>query len=309
MRNDAPPHAFMTTRTGDVRMIERGRSTKGRVARALSGAEAIEIKVTVPQHQIRPALKRFGLTVDNDEQRYIYFFDTPSLDLMKAGVIVRARRVVGDAHDSTVKFRPVVPEKVSRKWTKYRDFKIEADASEKGLAKSASFSMPVASGLIKRVATGKRSIQKLFTPEQQAFLKEMTGRDIDFSKLAVLGPITAYRWRFETPACPWPISAELWRREDGALLVEASIKSPAVQAAAAVGGFMAFLAEVGAERDNDQQTKTRWALEYYAAKLDGGGTRKTRAKRAAGSAAKTVAPAVGKPRKAGRGAGSGGRGR
>ena len=248
-------------------MIERGRSTKGRVARALSGAEAIEIKVTVPQHQVKPALKRFGLTVDNDEQRYIYFFDTPSLDLMKAGVIVRARRVVGDAHDSTVKFRPVVPEKVSRKWTKYRDFKIEADASEKGLAKSASFSMPVASGLIKRVAMGKRSIQKLFTPEQQAFLKEMTGRDIDFSKLAVLGPIAAYRWRFETPACPWPISAELWRREDGALLVEASIKSPAVQAAAAVGGFMAFLAEVGAERDNDQQTKTRWALDYYAAKL------------------------------------------
>jgi hypothetical protein len=305
MHNGVWPHASMTTRKRGVRMIERGRSTKGRVARALTGADAIEIKVTVPQHQVRPALKRFGLTVDNDEQRYIYFFDTPSLDLMKAGVIVRARRVVGDAHDATVKFRPVVPEKVSRKWAKYRDFKIEADASEKGLAKSASFSMPVASGLIKRVAAGKRSIRKLFTPEQQAFLQEMTGRAVDFSKLAVLGPITAHRWRIETPACPWPISAELWRREDGALLVEASIKSPAVQAAAAVGGFMAFLAEVGAERDNDEQTKTRWALEYYAAKLDGGGTRKTRAKRAA----KSAAPAPRKPRKAGRDAGSGGRGR
>jgi hypothetical protein len=30
---------------------------------------------------------------------------------------------------------------------------------------------------------------------------------------------------------------------------------------------MAFLAEVGAERDKNQQTKTRWALDYYAAKL------------------------------------------
>ena len=30
---------------------------------------------------------------------------------------------------------------------------------------------------------------------------------------------------------------------------------------------MAFLAEVGAERDKKQQTKTRWALEYYVAKL------------------------------------------
>jgi hypothetical protein len=29
----------------------------------------------------------------------------------------------------------------------------------------------------------------------------------------------------------------------------------------------AFLAEVGAERDNDQTTKTRWALDFHAAKL------------------------------------------
>jgi len=33
---------------------------------------------------------------------------------------------------------------------------------------------------------------------------------------------------------------------------------------------MAFLAEAGAEKDNEQQTKTRWALEYYAGKLPGG---------------------------------------
>jgi len=48
--------------------------------------------------------------------------------------------------------------------------------------------------------------------------------------------------------------------------MEMSIKAPAVQAAAAVGGFMAFLAEVGAEHDKEQQTKTRWALAYYAGK-------------------------------------------
>jgi hypothetical protein len=35
----------------------------------------------------------------------------------------------------------------------------------------------------------------------------------------------------------------------------------------AIGGFMAYLAEVGAERDESQQTKTRWALSHYAAKL------------------------------------------
>jgi hypothetical protein len=49
--------------------------------------------------------------------------------------------------------------------------------------------------------------------------------------------------------------------------MEVSIKAPIVQAAVAIGGFMAFLAEVGAERDTRQQTKTHWALDFYAAKI------------------------------------------
>jgi len=248
-------------------MVERGKATKGRVARAVAGAEQIEIKATVPNHQIVPALRRFGLTASNDEERFIYFFDTPALDLLGAGIIARARRVIGDDHDSTVKFRPVVPEDVDKQWRKYRGFKIEADASENAMVKSASFSMPVDKGLIKRVASGKRGVAALFTAEQEAFLASMAGREVDFAELAVLGPLVAQRWEIEDPACPWPMTVELWRRSDGQRLMEVSIKAPVVQAAAAIGGFMAFLAEVGAERDRDQQTKTRWALEFYAAKL------------------------------------------
>ncbi len=247
--------------------MERGAATRGSVARAVAGAEAIEIKATIPNHQIRHALTRFGLTANNDEERYIYFFDTPGLDLLAAGIIARARRVVGGTHDSTVKFRPVDPATVGHKWRKYRDFKIEVDASETSMVKSASFSMPVAKGLIKRVAGGKKPVAGIFTAEQEDFLMTMAGRAIDFASLAVLGPLVAQRWQLKDPACPWPITAELWKRSDGKRLMEVSIKAPIVQAAVAVGGFMAFLAEVGAERDANQQTKTRWALDYYVAKL------------------------------------------
>jgi len=62
------------------------------------------------------------------------------------------------------------------------------------------------------------------------------------------------------------------------------IKAPIVQAAAAVGGFMAFLAEVGAEHDKNEQTKTRWAVEYYAAKLKRPPPRKTPARKTATTA-------------------------
>ena len=155
--------------------MERGAATRGKVAKAVAGAEAIEIKATIPDHQVRQALARFGLTASNDEERYIYFFDTPKLDLLGAGIIARARRVVGDAHDSTVKFRPVDPADVGPKWRKYRDFKIEVDASETALVKSASFSMPVDKGLIKRVAEGKKPIAAIFTAEQEEFLMSHGG--------------------------------------------------------------------------------------------------------------------------------------
>jgi hypothetical protein len=247
--------------------MERGKATQGKVAKAVAGAEGIEIKATIPDRQIGPALRRFGLTTRNDEERYIYFFDTPNLDLLAAGIIARARRIVGDEHDSTVKFRPVDPARVNRNWRKYRGFKIEADASETAMVKSASFSMPVAKGAIKRVAAGKLPIADLFTDEQEAFLASTAKRRIDFTKAVVLGPLLAQRWDVVVPACPWPIAVELWKRGDGKRLLEVSIKAPIVQAATAIGGFMAFLAEVGADRDRNEQTKTRWALDYYVAKL------------------------------------------
>ena len=261
--------------------MERGVSTMGRYARLLEGAEAIEIKATVPQKQVKTAMARYGLTQKNDEQRYIYFFDTPRLDLLKAGIIARARRIVGDEHDSTIKFRPVDAAKVGKKWRKYRDFKIEADASEKGIVKSASFSMPVAKGLIKRVVAGDKSIAALFTEEQEEFLAEMAGSVPDLAKLSVLGPLMAQRWDFEDPACPWPITAELWTRADRATLMEVSVKAPAVQAAAVMAGFMAFLGEVGAERDNNQQAKTHWALDHYAGRLRSKATARSRPRRKA----------------------------
>ena len=239
------------------------------VSNKVSGAEAIEVKATIPDAQIAQALMRFGLHLGNDEERYIYFFDTPTLDLLKAGVIARVRDTVGGEDDSTIKSRPVVPEQLSSQWRKYRGFKIEVDASEKGLVKSASLSMPVRKGLIKEVVAGREPIEKLFSKQQEDFLAEMAKNPINFSQLKILGPLLAHRWKFEDPGCPWEITAELWQREDGARLMEVSVKAPIEQAAAAIGGFKAFLAETGAEVDIKQQTKTLWSLEYFTAKLSG----------------------------------------
>ncbi len=230
----------------------------------MAGAEGVEIKATIHQTQIEALLISYGLSKDENE-RYIYFFDTPDLDLFESGIIARARRIVGGQHDSTIKFRPVNPDTVPSLWRKYSGFKIEADWSKKGVVKSASLTMPVAKGLIKRVAAGKNPISDLFTEEQLLFLLSLASKKLDYAKVVVMGPIRAWRWKVNHPGLPWPITGELWEREDGAQIFEVSIKTPVAQGAAATAGFMAFLAEAGAEEDDAQQAKTRWALGHYAA--------------------------------------------
>jgi hypothetical protein len=231
----------------------------------MSGAEGVEIKAEIPEKQVDLAMRIYGLAPDRNE-RFIYFFDTPELELFETGVIARARRIVGAEHDSTIKFRPIDPTKVPALWRKYSGFKIEADCGEKGVVKSASLTMPVAKGQIKRVAAGKDEIRTLFSEEQLLFLLSLANKKIDYTKVVVMGPMRAWRWKYNHPGLPWPITGELWQRDDEKRLFEVSIKVPVVQSAAATAGFMAFLAEVGAERDCGQQAKTRWALEYSASK-------------------------------------------
>ena len=129
--------------------------------------------------------------------------------------------------------------------------------------------MPVAKGLIKRVAAGKNPISNLFTEEQLLFLLSLASKKLDYAKVVVMGPVRAWRWKVNHPGLPWPITGELWEREDGAQIFEVSIKTPVAQAAAATAGFMAFLAEAGAVEDDGQQAKTRWVLEHYAAQVKG----------------------------------------
>jgi hypothetical protein len=270
---------------------KRGAATKGRAAKVVAGADFVEVKATIPPQQVTAALKRYGLDPAKQADRFIYFFDTPDLALLSAGVIARARRVVGGKHDSTIKFRPVVAREIPKRWATHKGFKIEADASDRGVVTSASLTMPVEKGLIKKVAVGDERIGRLFTEEQLIFLLAMAHRKLDYSKLVALGPVQAFRWKLAEPALPWPLTLELWRRPDGEQIMEVSVKAPAAQAAVIYFGFMAFLAEVGAERDPNQQAKTRWALDFFAAQA--------KKKAAAGARAKARKPA-GQVRRSGR---------
>ena len=69
----------------------RGQDTKGRAATAVAGSAFVEIKATIPPQQVEHVMTRFDLHAENDDERFIYFFDTPDLALFAAGIIARAR--------------------------------------------------------------------------------------------------------------------------------------------------------------------------------------------------------------------------
>ena len=58
----------------------------------VQGSDSIELKVTVPEQLYRSANKALGVDPLQAQIRQVFFFDTPDLDLNKAGVVARAAR-------------------------------------------------------------------------------------------------------------------------------------------------------------------------------------------------------------------------
>jgi hypothetical protein len=76
------------------------------------------------------------------------------------------------------------------------------------MIRSASLSTAQRGEEIRAVAGRVRSIQKLFSDEQEAFLEEMSPIRVDFESLTVLGPVDALRWKVTHEGLSHLITAE-----------------------------------------------------------------------------------------------------
>ena len=230
---------------------------------ATAGTDAVELKVTVAEKKERAAAEAFNLNPHDGERRHIFFYDTSGLELFGQGVVLRARQVKGGKDDSTVKIRPVDPQRITSKWHRLEGFKLEADGVGDRMIRSASLSIERGGDEIKAVAQRIRHVRKLFTEKQEAFLADLSPTAIDFEQLAILGPVDALRWKVNHPALPHAITAEQWILPDGRDLLEVSIKVPTAQAPAASAAFDAFLKGLHLKPQGGQETKTRVALEFF----------------------------------------------
>src|SRR4051812_39307825 len=88
----------------------------------LQDADSVELKLSIDAAAQRSVLLSLGLDPLDAQIRLVHFFDTPELELEKAGVVVRARRSQGKDDDTVVKLRPVVPSELSERWRRLRGF-------------------------------------------------------------------------------------------------------------------------------------------------------------------------------------------
>lgn len=229
--------------------------------------DGVEIKAMIAVADHARAVSTLSLTPKKASQRSIYFYDEPSLALFDAGLILRARKVKDGADDSTVKMRPLVAADVDSSWFKLPGWKCEADVTAQKTIASCSLSVTQDQGEIDDVATNKRTIDKLFSGDQEDFASGYSEKAPVWSKLRVLGPVASEVWKVSSSKLSVPLTVERWTLPDGTVLLEVSVKTTTKKTASVQAELDTFLAKKKLGVDTAGETKTRAVLEYYADRI------------------------------------------
>jgi hypothetical protein len=236
-----------------------------------SGADSIELKLTVPEQSHRSAVEALGLDPLDAQIRLVCFFDTPDLRLNREGVIVRARRVQGREDDSVVKLRPVVPAELPDELREAPEMVVELDAMPGGYVCSASMKARLkGASEVKKRLRGKHATRKLFTKPQRRFYEQHAPAGLELDDLEVLGPIFVLKLNSTPKNFGRKLCTEMWLYPDGSRILELSTKcapSEMFQVAAEARGF---LAGTGIDLSGRQQTKTKTALQQFSKTLGTG---------------------------------------
>jgi hypothetical protein len=230
----------------------------------IKDSDSVELKLTVPDSNLSAGAVALGMDPLDAQIRQVFFFDTPDLRLNEAGVVARARRVQGRGDDSVVKLRPVVPGDLPKKLRRSPSFGVEVDAMPGGFVCSGSMKQRLEKPIVrKKILSGGR-IRSFFSKEQRAFFAEHAPEDLELDDLSVLGPIFVLKLRVAPKELGRRLVGEIWLYPDGSRIVELSTKCAPQEAFDVAAQARAFLAARELAPADEQQTKTKKALEFFA---------------------------------------------
>jgi hypothetical protein len=234
-------------------------------------SDSVELKLTVPPESYRAASKSLSLDPLNAQIRQVFFFDTPDLVLNQAGLVVRARRIQGRDGDTTVKLRPLVPSELEPAVRNSPSFNVEVDAMPGGYVCSGSMKHTVTPTAVLASTSGEQPLRKLFSKEQRAFFAAHAPGGLTIDDLSVLGPILVLKVKFNPADLAQRLVVELWTYPDGSRVVELSTKSTPADALRVALAARSYLEDKGIPLGGEQTTKTKTALEFFAAELSAQG--------------------------------------
>jgi hypothetical protein len=154
----------------------------------IGGADSVELELTVPDSGHYEAARALGMDPLDGQIRQVYFFDTPALDLNRAGVVMRARRVQRKGGDSVVKLRPVVPAEIPTKRRRDAAFTVEVDAMPGGYVCSGTLKRSVENAHVGEAVVGERPLDELFSKSQLAFLSDHAPEGLGLGSLSGARP-------------------------------------------------------------------------------------------------------------------------
>ena len=264
-KGQKPTHGAKTTPAREPRAL-----TSEEVATVLElgkGSHSIELKLFVPAKGHSATIKGLKLDPVEAQPRQAFFFDTPSLDLYKAGIVVRARRIQGGRADTVIKLRPVDPAGIDARLQRSASLKIEVDVMMGGFVCSASLKGACTGQEVLDTAAGDASLSSLFSKEQRDFFDAHAPAGITLDSLAILGPTFLLRSKYQPKSFNRPITVEMWLYPDGSRILEISTKSLPEEAFQVAAEFKNYLARRGISSGASQGTKTKTALEYFSSRL------------------------------------------
>ncbi|HEX6652332.1 MAG TPA: hypothetical protein VF072_06285 [Thermoleophilaceae bacterium] len=237
------------------------------LVRMLPETDSVELKLTIPESEQLSVVRALRLDPLDAQIRQVFFFDTPDLALDSHGVVVRARRIQRKGGDSVVKLRPVEPAELPTALRASQRFTVEIDAVPGGFVCSGTLKRAVDSADVWRVAAGERPLTSLLSKPQRALAAERAPDGLALDDLRVLGPVLVLKLRFEPEGLDRRMVAELWLYPDSSRVLELSAKCEPGEAFQVAAELRAHLAARGVDISGDQETKTKKALQFFAAEL------------------------------------------
>jgi CYTH domain len=210
-----------------------------------------EVKLLLTPVQVQAAVN--ALKAGAESSGRVYFYDTPNLDLLSKGVILRMRE--GSEIDLTAKLRPLAGEKFIDPSSGRERYKCEVDLNA-GI-ENQSYSVQ-SNNLAGKVPESGEELLSLLSDGQKKLLEDSQVQ-IDWKSVKRIANIQSTSWTSKARAPLGKLDIELWQWPGGSVL-EISTKVATDAGQSTYAELKHLARKKGLAVSPDQRSKTAIAL-------------------------------------------------